>query len=62
MKNLHNAANRNSTAATVAVEELRTMRTRIDSLNATLNDLENKNAALSVSSDIIKHFKRCNIN
>lgn len=47
MKNLHNAANRNSTAATVAVEELRTMRTRIDSLNATLNDLENKNAALS---------------
>lgn len=47
MKNLHNAANRNSTAATVAVEELRTMRTRIDSLNATLNELENKNAALS---------------
>lgn len=47
MKNLHNAANRNSTAASVAVEELRTMRTRIDSLNATLNDLENKNAALS---------------
>ncbi|KAJ8735726.1 hypothetical protein PYW07_007346 [Mythimna separata] len=47
MKNLHSAANRNSTAATVAVEELRTMRTRIDSLNATLNDLENKNAALN---------------
>ncbi|KAI8438728.1 hypothetical protein MSG28_011141 [Choristoneura fumiferana] len=36
-----------SNAATVAVEELRTMRTRIDSLNTTLNDLENKNAALS---------------
>lgn len=47
MKNLHSAANRNSNAATVAVEELRTMRTRIDSLNATLNELENKNAALS---------------
>ncbi|XP_068626356.1 lamin-C-like [Battus philenor] len=47
MKNLQAAANRNSSAATVAVEELRTMRTRIDSLNATLNDLENKNAALS---------------
>ncbi|CAH0690604.1 unnamed protein product [Chilo suppressalis] len=47
MKNLQSAANRNSSAATVAVEELRTMRTRIDSLNATLNDLENKNAALS---------------
>lgn len=53
MKNLHNAANRNSTAATVAVEELRTMRTRIDSLNATLNDLENKNAALNVSQHLI---------
>lgn len=49
MKNLHAAANRNSNAATVAVEELRTMRTRIDSLNTTLNELENKNAALSVS-------------
>lgn len=49
MKNLQSAANRNSSAATVAVEELRTMRTRIESLNATLNDLENKNAALSVS-------------
>lgn len=49
MKNLHSAASRNSNAATVAVEELRTMRTRIDSLNSTLNDLENKNAALSVS-------------
>ncbi|XP_069358745.1 lamin-C-like [Maniola hyperantus] len=47
MKNLQSAASRNSSAATVAVEELRTMRTRIDSLNATLNDLENKNAALS---------------
>ncbi|CAH2050659.1 unnamed protein product, partial [Iphiclides podalirius] len=47
MKNLQAAANRNSNAATVAVEELRTMRTRIDSLNSTLNELENKNAALS---------------
>ncbi|CAB3240964.1 unnamed protein product [Arctia plantaginis] len=47
MKNLQNASHRNSTAANVAVEELRTMRTRIDSLNATLNELENKNAALS---------------
>ncbi|XP_026738765.1 lamin-C-like [Trichoplusia ni] len=47
MKNLQTAANRNSTAATVAVEELRTMRTRIDTLNSTLNELENKNAALS---------------
>ncbi|CAG9796445.1 unnamed protein product [Diatraea saccharalis] len=47
LKNLQAAANRNSSAATVAVEELRTMRTRIDSLNSTLNDLENKNAALS---------------
>lgn len=57
MKNLHNAANRNSTAASVAVEELRTMRTRIDSLNATLNDLENKNAALSVSYDFLLLLK-----
>ncbi|XP_046978688.1 lamin-C-like [Vanessa cardui] len=47
MKNLQSAAHRNSSAATVAVEELRTMRTRIDSLNSTLNDLENKNASLS---------------
>ncbi|XP_013197189.1 lamin-C [Amyelois transitella] len=47
MKNLQGAASRNSQAATVAVEELRTMRTRIDSLNSQLNDLENKNAALS---------------
>jgi hypothetical protein len=49
MKNLQSAATRNNTAATVAVEELRTMRTRIDSLNSQLNELENKNAALSVS-------------
>ncbi|KAJ2948129.1 hypothetical protein O0L34_g9928 [Tuta absoluta] len=47
MKNLQAAANRNNTAATVAVEELRTMRSRIDTLNSTLNELENKNAALS---------------
>nr|XP_032527350.1 lamin Dm0-like [Danaus plexippus plexippus] len=47
LKNLQSAATRNNTAATVAVDELRTMRTRIDSLNSTLNDLENKNAALS---------------
>ncbi|KAJ0182391.1 hypothetical protein K1T71_001760 [Dendrolimus kikuchii] len=47
LKNLQSAANRNSNAATVAVEELRTMRTRIDSLNSQLNELENKNAALS---------------
>lgn len=47
MKTLQSAANRNNSAATVAVEELRTMRTRIDSLNATLNDLESKNAALN---------------
>ncbi|XP_049874763.1 lamin-C-like isoform X2 [Pectinophora gossypiella] len=47
MKNLQAAANRNNTAATVAVEELRTMRTRIDTLNSQLNELENKNAALS---------------
>ncbi|XP_014356572.2 lamin-C [Papilio machaon] len=47
LKNLQAAANRNSSAATVAVEELRTMRTRIDSLNSNLNELENKNAALS---------------
>lgn len=40
----------------MAVEELRTMRTRIDSLNATLNDLENKNAALSVSILIFSPF------
>lgn len=52
MKNLQSAASRNNSAASVAVEELRTMRTRIDSLNSTLNDLENKNAALSVS----RHF------
>ncbi|XP_053614866.1 lamin-C-like [Plodia interpunctella] len=47
LKNLQGAASRNSQAATVAVEELRTMRTRIDTLNSQLNDLENKNAALS---------------
>lgn len=47
LKNLQAASTRNSSAASVAVEELRTMRTRIDSLNSTLNDLENKNAALS---------------
>ncbi|KAL4716861.1 hypothetical protein ACJJTC_012672 [Scirpophaga incertulas] len=47
LKNLQSAANRNSSAATIAVEELRTMRTRIDGLNSQLNDLENKNAALS---------------
>lgn len=53
MKNIQAASNRNSNAATVAVEELRTMRSRIDSLNTTLNELENKNAALSVSKIIL---------
>ncbi|XP_030025126.2 LOW QUALITY PROTEIN: lamin-C [Manduca sexta] len=47
LKNLQAASNRNSTAATVAVEELRTMRSRLDTLNSNLNELENKNAALS---------------
>lgn len=53
MKNLHSAANRHNSAATVAVEELRTMRTRIDTLNTQLNDLENKNAALNVSIVVV---------
>lgn len=51
MKNLTAAASRSHNSAnTAAAEELRTMRLRHESLNSTLNDLQNENAALNVST------------
>lgn len=47
IKNLQNAANRNSGAASAAIEELRQTRTRIDSLSNRISELEGQNAALT---------------
>lgn len=47
IKNLQSAANRNSAAASSAIEELRATRTRIDGLNARISDLESTNASLN---------------
>ncbi|XP_012289138.1 lamin Dm0 isoform X2 [Orussus abietinus] len=47
IKNLTSHAQRNSGAASLAVEELRQTRTRIDSLNQRINELEASNNALN---------------
>ncbi|KAF2904566.1 hypothetical protein ILUMI_01613 [Ignelater luminosus] len=47
IKNLQNAANRNTGAAAAAIDELRQTRTRIDTLTGRVADLENQNAILS---------------
>lgn len=47
IKGLQNAASRNSNSASAAIEELRTTRTRIDSLNSRIGELESTNAALN---------------
>lgn len=47
IKNLQAAANRNSGAASSAIDELRATRTRIDTLNSRINELESTNAALN---------------
>ncbi|XP_037958239.1 lamin Dm0 [Teleopsis dalmanni] len=47
MKNLQASANRNASTAANAIEEIRTVRTRIDGLNARINDLESTNTALN---------------
>lgn len=47
IKNLQAAANRNSSAAGNAIEELRATRTRIDGLNSRINELESTNSALN---------------
>lgn len=47
IKNLTSHAQRNSGAATIAVEELRQTRTRIDGLNQKISELETLNNALN---------------
>lgn len=47
IKNLQSAANRNSGAASAAIDELRQTRTRIDSLTNRISELEGQNASLS---------------
>jgi len=47
IKSLQSAANRNSGAASAALDELRSVRTRIDSLNTKINDLETQNAVMN---------------
>lgn len=47
IKNLQSAANRNSGAASAAIDELRQTRTRIDSLTSRISDLEAQNASLT---------------
>lgn len=47
IKNLHTASNRQSGAATAALEELRQTRSKIDSLTSQVGDLENQNSTLS---------------
>ncbi|KAK4877805.1 hypothetical protein RN001_010311 [Aquatica leii] len=47
IKNLQSAANRNTGAAAAAIEELRQIRTRIDTLSGRIVDLENQNAILT---------------
>ncbi|CAH0549042.1 unnamed protein product [Brassicogethes aeneus] len=46
IKNLQASANRNTSTAANALEELRTIRTRIDTLNNRIQGLEQENAAL----------------
>lgn len=47
IKNLTSHAQRNSGAASLAVEELRQTRTRIDGLNQRISELEASNNALN---------------
>ncbi|KDR19813.1 lamin Dm0-like [Zootermopsis nevadensis] len=48
IKNLTNQAQRNSGAATVAVDELRQARSRLDAYNSKIGELESSNAALLI--------------
>lgn len=47
IKNLQTAANRNSGAATAAIDELRQVRTRIDTLSNKITELEGQNVILT---------------
>ncbi|CAG9833262.1 unnamed protein product [Diabrotica balteata] len=47
IKNLQSANDRHQTSASGALDELRQVRTRIDSLNSRISDLENQNAGLA---------------
>ena len=44
IKNLGSQLSRNSNAAGIALDEMRTMTTRIDTLNAKISDLEGQNS------------------
>jgi lamin B len=48
IKNLTNQAQRNSGAASIAVDELRQARSRLDAYNSKIGELESANAALLV--------------
>lgn len=47
IRGLHGAANRNSGAASAAIDELRTSRTRIDTLNNRITELEGINSTMN---------------
>jgi hypothetical protein len=49
IKNLTTQAQRNSGAASIAVDELRQARSRLDAYNSKIGELESANAALLVS-------------
>jgi lamin B len=48
IKNLTNQAQRNSGAASIAVDELRQARSRLDAYNSKIGELESANASLLV--------------
>lgn len=50
IKNLQAAANRAANSSAHATEEVRVMRTKIDGLNARIEELENTNSGLNVSN------------
>jgi lamin B len=50
IKNLTSQAQRNSGAASVAVDELRQARSRLDAYNSKIGELESANASLLVSA------------
>jgi lamin B len=50
IKNLTNQAQRNSGAASIAVDELRQARSRLDAYNSKIGELESANAALLVGA------------
>jgi len=62
IQNLKAAANRAAQGSALATEEVRLMRTKIDGLNAKLQNLEDTNAGLNVSTAIATLNSPCDFN